>query len=553
MGRLRLAAGTAAIAFVAGCSLLLDTAEATQCSTQRDCESTSALRNRVCKEGFCVLPGADDLPPVSVDGGGTGCGTTELCTQANSGRISVCKSPGGSCTPWQTEQCSTVAGSIKDPEAVVIGSIFPLTAKQVSGEAIDYPYAQRLRNALSFAIKDFEKQLPGGAFAAGDGKQRPFAVIHCDSRQTAEGAMSAFQHLTEVVGVQAIVVGSDDDMAAIAAAATTKKTAIACSDCVAALPPGPLVWRIGPRIALEAPMIARRVLDHEAEIKALPSPPATVKVAVLKTPGRASDAFYEALAPILKFNGGKSLLANGADFTVIETDDARVKNVDHDKFATMVASFQPDILIVAMGDDFPLFYLPLIETKMAGAPRKPRYLTTSLNNDVTQFADRLTPELCTRVSGARPLYTPEFQANIDAFVARYLAPHNFVQPDGNWTGFEAGYSIALAALAARSQPIFDGPHISAGFERLRGGATKIDFRPDSIPLAFGLLGSPSVQLDVRGLWSDLDWNVTTRDFDSDVGTYCYYRDGLGNLLQRPNAGPSLDTKTGSFTGTFSCE
>lgn len=550
MNRLQTALGVAVVASVAGCSLLLDTAEATQCASQRDCDSSATLRNRICREGFCVLPGTD-LPPVSEDSG-SGCVTTDLCTQGNGGQVSVCKTQGGACTPWQTEQCKWIAGSVRNDNAVVIGTILPITAKQVSGAPLPFPYGERVRNAISFAIKDFEKQLPGGAFMS-DGKQRPFGVIHCDSHQTAEGAMSAFQHLTDVVGVQALLVGSDEDMATLAAPATTKNVAIGCTDCLGTIPPGPLVWRIGPRIAPEAIMIARRVLDLETQILAGPSPPTSIKVAVLQGPGRVEGAFYDALAPILKFNGGKNILDNAAAFRVVKTDDPRLGAVDHDKFAAMVSTFQPDVLIVDMSDDFPDFYLPLIEAKWPVGDRKPRYLTTSLNNNLASWGTKLTPERCTRVSGSRPLSKPELQANIDAFVVRYLPDHNFVQPDGNWTGFEAGYTMAFAALAARSQPIFDGAHVSAGFERLRGGTTLIDLRPDNIPIAVGLLGTPSAKVDVRGLWSDLDWDVTTRDFDSNVGTYCFFVDGLGNLKSKADAGLSLDTKTGVFSGAFSCD
>lgn len=540
-----------ACALVMSCSLLLDVPEATQCSTQRDCDSKPALQGRICSEGFCVAR-AKDLPPVSNDAG-NGCVSTDLCTQINSGRISVCKTQGGACTPWQTEQCKWVSGSIRDPQAVVIGTILPMTAKQVGGPLREIPYSERIKNAIDLSVADFEKALPGGALAR-DGKQRPFAVVHCDSQYTASGANAAFKHLTEVVGVQALIVGSDDDMASIAAPATLSKVAIACSDCVGNLPSGPLVWRIGPRLALEAPMLARRVQDIEAQIMAAPMAPPEIKVAVLQAAGLGPEALYDALAKSLRFNG-KSILENGLNFRAIKTDNPLETSVNHDKFAQQVVEFQPDILIVAMADDFPHFYLSLIENKWPTGARKPHYLTTSLNNTVTSFGAALTndDDLRPRVTGTRPLLTAAFQANINDFVARYLPENNFVQPDGNWSGFEAGYAMAYAILASRSQPVLDGPHISAGFERLRGGATIVDLRPDSIPVATGLLANPSAEIDIRGLWSDLDWDVERRDFDSNVGTYCFVRDASSNLKINPSAGLSLDTKTGEFSGSFACE
>src|SRR5262249_33208707 len=84
-----------------GCSVLLSTAEPTQCASQRDCDANPAFRDRVCEEGFCVIPQAK----------GSGCTTTDLCTQANSGKASVCKKAGDACVPWQTEQCRAISGA----------------------------------------------------------------------------------------------------------------------------------------------------------------------------------------------------------------------------------------------------------------------------------------------------------------------------------------------------------------------------------------------------------------------------------------------------------
>ena len=87
-------------AFVAGCSLLLDTAEATQCSEQRDCDSNPALRNRTCIDGFCVAPERET--GVQNPDSGSGCVDTDTCTRENSKQLSICPVKGGPCVVWQT-------------------------------------------------------------------------------------------------------------------------------------------------------------------------------------------------------------------------------------------------------------------------------------------------------------------------------------------------------------------------------------------------------------------------------------------------------------------
>lgn len=545
--RARLLVAAAFGLLVGGCSLLLSTAEPTQCSTTRDCDTNPAFRNRVCKEGFCV----EDTPVVT-DAGGSGCVSTEQCTALNSGRVSICKKVGGACTPWQTEQCKLYAGSLTDPNAVVIGSIMPFTARQMDGRLRLIPYADRVRRAADLAVKDFEAQQPGGAFMP-DGKRRPFAILHCDSQLSSSGALSAFNHLTDVVGVNAMIVASDNDLAAVAAEAASKRVAIACSDCRGPLPPGPLAWRIGPRLALEAPMAAWRVAGLESEIMAGPNPPAAVKVAVLKVPDSAFDGFYAALVEKLRLNG-KTVSESGSNFLAVETEDPLVKAVDHAKHVAKIVAFDPDVIIVMMGQDFPDFYIDMFESTWPTGKRRPKYVLTSLNFGASSFVSALDDiAVRRRVSGTRPAHAAALQANIDAFSTRYLPANNFQQPDGNQSGFDAFYAMAFAVLAARTQPLLDGPHISAGFERLRGGTTLVDFRPERIGIVTAMLADPGASIDVRGLWSDLDWNVATRDFDSDVGMYCFIKDSGGGLTLKLDAGPRLTTSTGVVTGTYSCE
>jgi hypothetical protein len=132
----------------AGCSVILSTAEPTQCSTTADCDANPSLRGRVCTEGYCTIPSLK--PPFDTpDSSTAGCVSSTLCTQANSGQASHCAKAGGSCTPWQTSQCKFLSGKEewKAENALVIGSIQPFTVKQVNGQRLTIAYADRIRRA----------------------------------------------------------------------------------------------------------------------------------------------------------------------------------------------------------------------------------------------------------------------------------------------------------------------------------------------------------------------------------------------------------------------
>jgi hypothetical protein len=535
-----------------GCSLILETAEPSQCSTQRDCDANPAFRDRVCQDGFCVTP-TPEVDPVSKDAG-SGCVSTDICTQANSGKVSVCKVAGGACTPWQTPQCRFVHGAVKEPGAIVVGTILPFTERQADGELAPIGYADRLRHAIDLGLDDFAAALPGGV-ALGSGPKHPLAVLHCDSQLDPDQAKAAMTHLTQVVGAQAVIVGADADLAAVHDQAVASGTAVVCSDCLAPFPPGSSAWRISPPIALQAPMAAARVAALEADLAAGPSPPSPIKVAILTEPAVEAQAFVSALVPILRFNG-KSASDNGASFLVEATEDPAKEQVAFEAHAAAVAAFEPDIVVVAMGANFPGHFLALLESRWSATKPKPSYVMTTLNLELAPFADVLGPgndELRKRMSGTCPGFDQALQDNVDAFTLHYKLANNGQPQDGVFSGYDAFYATGLAIVAASTGPLLDGPHVSAGFERLLSG-TLVDFRPSGLSVAIPLLATGPKTIDARGLASTLDWDVATHDLTpAEMGLYCFERTGDGGLAIKLDAGPRLATSTGVVTGTYSCD
>lgn len=534
-----------------GCSLLLSTAEPSQCASQRDCDANPALRNRVCQEGFCVAS-TPKVDPVSNDAG-SGCVSTDLCTQANSGKASVCKKVGDPCTPWQTEQCRTIGGAWSDPNPIVIGVIQPYNVRQANGELAPIAYADRIERAIALGLDEFSTALPGGLAVPGEANRR-LAVLFCDSYFDPSLAQAAMSHLTDVVGTQAVIVGGDEDLAAVRQQAIDEKTAIVCSDCVAPFPAGAVAWRIVPPLADEAGMAAWRVAELEKAIKATAPHPGTIRVAVLATPDPGPKAFVSALAGKLTFNGA-DVSGNDANFTTLTTEDPTKAAVNFVANAEALAAFAPDVLVVAMGAEFPTNYLQLLESKWSATKPKPYYVMTALDFELAPFVAVVgqDDDLRRRISGARPGSDEALEKNVAAYTLRYKQAYNFKSPDGNFSGYDAFYAMAFAVTAASSQLSLDGPHVSAGFERLRAGTT-IDFGPDQLGLGLALLGTPSGTIDVRGLLSGLDWDVATRDLvGGESSMYCFTRDGSGALVMKADAGPRMNNVTGAVTGTYACE
>ena len=331
------AASVAMAVMAAGCSVILSTAEPTQCTTTADCTANPVFRQRECKDGFCVLPAPPPGPQDTVDGGAP-CSSTAQCTRMHGGEGWHCDGNGGQCVQWEANGCAfsgdraaAINSSVGNPawmddHAILIGAIQPFTTRQASGLYAEVPYADRVRKAIDMAVEEIAVAQPAGIVPPGS-PPRPIAVLHCNSSFVPETARKVFTHLTEVVGAKAVIVGADDDLAAIAQDARTRNTAIICSDCVGKFPEPPLAWRTIPQAAFQAPMAVWRLEVLEAQRKAGPNPPTALKVAVLTEPGLAPAEFVDQFKAKARFNA-KSALQNGNDYRTENTEDPRLVDVE---------------------------------------------------------------------------------------------------------------------------------------------------------------------------------------------------------------------------------
>lgn len=526
--------------FVAGCSFLVDTSDRVQCSVTADCEASPALAGRVCRAGFCER----DPQPVSGDAGEQ-CTSTAVCTQKNSGRASVCKTAGQPCVVWQTEGCPSITGNWDDPNAIVIGSLLPLNIRLRTG-AVESPYSKRVLRAIDLAVEEVAAGVPASFFVGG--KSRPLAVLHCDTQGDPATARAMFTHLTDVVGAPGVIVAWDEDMAAVAALAGEKRTAVVCSDCFTPLPPDPRVWRILPPLSGDAALIASRVLELEQQIKAQSA--GDIRVAVLVDGANAQKRFLDDLVNVLVFNG-MGVAPNGPTrWLAVQTEDPRKEFIDYDRYDKLITDFAPHVVIAGMASDFPTYHLPGIEKGVAatGAPR-PFYVLTQISYDAQPFSTALGDDaLRARVSGTHPYTTEERRAIRTAYEERYRTSFKEAA-NGNFSGYEAFYAMAYAIAARAGQPLLDGAQINAGFPSLVGGTT-YPIGPAALPEAVPALRLGPI--DLRGIYTELDWNLSTGAIASDMGMFCFRKQADGSIALHDVDAMRWSFATKQTTGVFSC-
>lgn len=533
--------------FGAGCSLVVDTSARVQCQTTADCEANPSLQGRVCQAGFCAIAGRDP-GPVSSDAG-PACVSTELCTQANSGRASICKKAGVTpCVPLEIDdECPTITGRWRDPNAILLGSLLPLTIKLPDKTHPASPYSKRLLRAIDLAAEEIDAAAPSGFFIGNT--PRPIAILHCDSRGDPDHARRMFTHLVEDAGAQAVIVGWERDLASIAALAIDKKTTLVCSDCNTPAPPGTTTWKILPSITADAALAKWRVSELEGKVKA--TVPGDLRVTVLADGALAPRLFAEEAARTFVFNGVSAAQNGATRFQLVQTEDPRTSFIDYDAYAQHIADFAPHVVVVAMASDFPTYHLPRIEKKWPTATPRPFYVVTQMSYDAATFENAVTDDaLRVRISGTHPFTTDQLRRNIDGYATRYQLSYK-EPPDGNFSGYEAFYATALAIAANSGQPTLDAARISAGFASLVGGEP-YDVGPGgglSIALETLLRGR---NLDLRGLYTELDWNLTTREIASDMGMFCFAREPGGRLTLKDVPGLRWSAASGEVTGTYSC-
>jgi hypothetical protein len=540
-----------------GCSVLYGDQPVGQCSTTADCLNEPGLQDRVCDvvNRVCVI---DNGPQKVVEAPQQeGCVSTEQCTRDNSNKPSVCRKPGqgAPCVDLATPECTDVSGAWDAPDAFFIGSVSPLTQRQLtSDQSLAFPYVKRLIQAVNLGLDEWNENQTNGLPLS----NRPLAAVHCNSNADPDQAHSVMQHLVGAVQAPVVLVAGDRDLLELTPDAVAAETALICIDCgtspAADSDEAGLVWRMTPPLITEAPLLVWRAQQLASQLRQQRElePEAKLRVAFLYGDYPGLDDLAAAVRQSLDVNG-QVVGLDPDDYLEVKTPDARYENVDQQKFADQLIEFSPDILLVSHGPDFTTFYLHMLEDGWPADVPKPYYVTTSSQMELESLKPYVVDneDLRTRISGTRLASDPGLRENLAGFTSRYRAVYNGAWPDGGEVGYEAFYATAYAlVLADHRRQLGSGPEIARGFEMLAAGS-QVNIGPEPIARATGFLQA-STSIDLVGLSSELDWDANDRKVRGDVGLWCLARSADGKISLVDDAGPRWHYSSGEVTGEYAC-
>lgn len=548
MDRARLVLGILALgAATEGCSVILGSdLDAPQCTVDADCEREPALRGRVCRASFCVAPAIVATTPP-----GGSCLRSEECNGDGGTGANVCRD--GTCVALLNETCRFIAGDFLDPTAVFLGSVLPEHVRQADGSLVEYAYGRRLRLAQRLAAEQWrEKRAP-----LVDGDVRSLVLVQCDSEGTPATTERAVSHLLDVVGAPGIVVAGDDELASAYPQIEERQVAVVCSDCVGPAPAGAatrgLVRRILPPLVQQAPLAAKLVEELEPRVRAERSRPPgePIRVTMLAQATPASRAYADRVGELLVINGEPAGDTASATYQRIDVPIAREGSLDAVLLGDRIRAFAPDIVLVSTGTDFAASIGPAIERDF---PEPPYYVLNELALEVAPFGAWVSPNEARRrrIFGVAPAVGARNLENIAAFRTRYEATYTTEGPaDECWSGADAFHALAYAVTGAIRLPSLRGADIARAFERLRVPGITIDVGETGVGLGPSVLLGES-DIDLVGLWNDLDWKLPAGEIETDSAAWCLGRGPGDSLTLVRDAGVRWSRVAGSATGTLAC-
>jgi serine/threonine protein kinase len=383
------------------------------------------------------------------------CATNKDCVTAHGGEPWICRASDHACVSLKSEDCTVLAepGDVDVDSTVWLGMMLPL-----SGE-LGNTFGMA-RDAADLARRDF-------AGTTGHvGAARRIGLVSCNADRDARRAA---RHLTEDVGVPAVLLGTVDTEGIIDLVTNvfTPREVLSivphsASPAVTALPSGPagrLVFRttysqVQP-LDVDAALVAQD-LEPRWRAHAAGRP---MRVAFVHRRDLLFRAFSDRVLSTLRFNG-KSAVENGDDFRELsygDGGDARAAA------RAALVGFRPDVVILAAAGDFNVVVRPLEEEWPSGAPR-PTYAMAFAPYEETWPFIGASAERRRRFLGVDAVVNTI--ANVD-FISHYdetyaqklnptMAPNNI---------YDAFYALAYAIHALGAETV-TGPAMARAFRRL---------------------------------------------------------------------------------------
>lgn len=514
-------AALAVLSSVAGvhCTVSID-----QCASDSDCDRIlgTTAGAAVCRAGTCARSNA----PVSGGDGGAEapCSTNDDCTLRNNGAPSICRTPGeASCVQLTSDVCATVSPNWRDTKPgktpLVVGVLFPEEVQGAGGAMTKSSFDTANLGGLDLALEEWHARTEGGLLV--EGVRQPVLRVHCDTKITGERAIAAYRHLRSA-GAQVIVARARADVFSILPESVPDKKLVVCSDCVGGSIPAQdaagLVWYLQPSLTAYGKVSAAAVSNLETMLRQrnqVLDDNGTFRVAMVASGDVVLQRFADETEAALVINGAPASGQASSAFLRINTPDERVTQPDYADVVARLLAFKPDVLVTNVAGSFTFRYFTPIEAGWpAGAKHKPYWVAG--NDETNGLLDpNIFSKAGTRMLGVRVSTPPSVQPVYEKYRQGYLARYG--QDPGNVvSGYDAFYVAGnlLAATLTRATVVpstMTGLDLAQSFARLRpvAGSTSQSVSHEPAQIAAGVQALREGQsIDLRGVSSELDWNLT---------------------------------------------
>jgi hypothetical protein len=457
-----------------------------------------------------------------------GCLTNEDCVQGSGDIPYRCRQADHKCVRLSSDECPVVLGPVEHPNAIYFGAFATLNMLAPDKNTIFWSH-EVARDQLS-------GDEVGGLRAPPGGVRRPLVMVGCNNAE--DYIDLALEHLVENVDVPAIIATlKPGDMRRAYEAYRPNKlfylSPVPVTTTLIQDEPDGLIWNLLGQPADLAPAYAELLrLSEEHVRRILPLQAAQpIKVVLVTTLDAFDSELATSVRPLLRFNGGKTTTANGAnykDFTVGPDTDLAELGLE-------IAELRPHIVISAASEAFtkPAGLIDNIELEWNAAAddelREPfyilspynagdlAYLQGNIDNSLeTSGSDMYTRFVGLSIAGAEDITLQNIYANqlLSRFPDAYADSANY---------YDAVYFLAYAMYGSSDTGPLTGPGIADGMKRLLSG-DPFDIGATDINDVFDALDVPGGTLQLNSTLGPPSFDPETGVRPVDGGVFCFYKE-----------------------------
>jgi branched-chain amino acid transport system substrate-binding protein len=519
-------AALAVVAMTTACSVLLDL-KSDQCQTTEDCIGKgAAFADTTCDPEFHACRQRAH------------CKNNAECSAG--GTPSHCRKDDGRCIPIVSEDCATVSGPIERDDAIIVGTMSPLTGPL---SEVGVPVQQ----SVDLALKEISAQTTTLPL---DSANRPLAVVRCDE---ANDGTRAAVHLAELEASAIIGPFGSSSALRISTEVTVPNGILllspgATAPSVTRASGGKLVWRTAASDTNQAKTLSQIIplveSAHRTAWEIPDAPDGLIRVAmIVRGDSYGIELAQTAIDLGLEFNG-RSLGQNGPFFSRFDYGDPlTTKNIDYAAIVAGLIKFEPNIVILLTGaEGTSEIVVPLEKQFPVGKP-KPWYVIAHGARTPSLLAvANVDDDLRRRMRGTMPFRaSPAFDAFDAAYRAAYGAPANIY---GMAQGYDAAYLLAYGLAAGGGDGT--GTSLSEGLKRMSGGGTT-PVGPAALAKTLTDL-SHGGSISFVGAAGSYRFDPVTGESPNDVDVWCIGRDASGPLFR--SSGQYFDYTAGKIAGSF---